>query len=205
MELIALNCNHCGAKLKVKETAKFVTCKHCETQLAIHHGDGAAYTDVVEAANRVEASAKALEEHASALGDQNEVLIVQNEIERVDREWDARRGGLMRKGKDGSTHVPTKGAAIAIGLCAPLLLLPFAPLWSAGISVPWWGMAFMVSVGAFIVWQAFGLHQQAVLYERALAAHDQERADLLAKLEGLRAGRPKKKKKKRVEPDEQRA
>ncbi len=198
MELIALNCNHCGAKLKVKESAKFVTCKHCETQLAIHHGDGAAYTDVVEAANRVEASARALEEHASALGGQNEVLIVQNELERVDREWEARRTGLMRRGKDGAVHAPTKGSAIALGLCAPLLVLPFAPLWSDGIPVPWWGVALMLSFAAFIVWQAFRLHQQAVLYERATAAHEQERADLVAKLAELRAGRPKKKKKQRV-------
>jgi hypothetical protein len=198
MELIALNCNHCGAKLKVKGTAKFVTCKHCETQLAIHHGDGAAYTDVVEAANRVEASAKVLEEHASALGGQNEVIILQNELGRIDREWEARRNGLMRRGKDGSTHVPTKGAAIAIGLCAPLVLFPFMPLWSSGHSAPWWAVVLMLALAGFIAWQALRLHQQAVLYERGLAAHEQERAELLAKLDALRAARPKKKKKKQA-------
>jgi hypothetical protein len=39
-------------------------------------------------------------------------------------------------------------------------------------------------------------------YEQALAAHDRDRAEMVAKLDGLRAARPKKKKKKKkAEPE----
>jgi len=91
MELIPLSCNNCGSKLKVGEGTKFVTCKHCDAQLAVRHEDGAAFTDVIEAAARVEASAAAIEAHVEKLGSDNERLFLQGEIERLDREWEARR------------------------------------------------------------------------------------------------------------------
>lgn len=187
MELIALNCNNCGAELRVGEKAKFVTCKYCDTQLAIHHEDGAAYTDVMEAAKRVEASAEAIEGHIEELADQNERLFVQGEIERLDREWEERSQALMSTGKDGARQVPTRGQAIAMGCVAPLVALPLLvpTLSGADFKAPAFLWIAALIFMALILVLAFRLHSKAVQYEQALAEHQSERDDLVSKLDAL--------------------
>lgn len=187
MELIALNCNSCGGKLKVGEDTKFVTCKHCDTQLAVRHEDGAAFTDVIEAAARLEKSAEAIEEHVEKLGNDNEKLFVQGEIERLDREWEARREGLLVRRKNGQTIVPTRTAPLVIALVA---VLAFAPALMISMfdgesdlgPIVWVGSVMFAGV---VVVAFLNLNGQAARYQQALASHEDEREQLLEKLRAL--------------------
>ena len=45
--LLTINCNSCGAPLKVSDTARFITCTHCSTQLQVQHSGGAVYTEIL--------------------------------------------------------------------------------------------------------------------------------------------------------------
>lgn len=183
MELIPLNCNNCGAKLKVGEDTKFVTCKHCDAQLAVRHEDGAAFTDVIEAAARLEESAAAIEEHAEKIGETHEKLFVQGEIERLDREWEARREGLMFRGRDGHTTVPRRTSpalivAVAALAFAPGLLISMVDGGELGTIV--WIGSFVFA--GLIVLAFTNLNRQAARYEQAQADHEAEREQLLEKL-----------------------
>lgn len=187
MELIPLNCNNCGSQLKVGEDTKLVTCKHCDAQLAVRHEDGAAFTDVLEAAARVEKSAAAIEEHVEKLSEDNEKLFVQGEIERLDREWEARREGLLVRRKNGHTVVPTRTSPALIGVVALLAFSPVLLIWMVDETGE---MSGVVWVGSFvfaglIVLAFLNLNGHAARYEQALADHEAEREQLLDKLRGL--------------------
>ena len=77
MPVVSVSCNHCGAPLEVAESPRFVTCRHCGSRLKIEHGQGAAYTEVLEE----------LQATQREMADDIETLRLQNELERVDREW----------------------------------------------------------------------------------------------------------------------
>jgi hypothetical protein len=187
MELIPLNCNNCGAKLKVGEDTKFVTCKQCDAQLAVRHEDGAAFTDVLEAAARVEKSAAAIEEHVEKLGADNEKLFVQGEIDRLDREWETRREGFLIRRKNGHTHVPTRTSPALIGVVA---MLAFAPAMLISVVDESGELGLIVWLGALvfagiIVLAFLNVNAQAGRYQQALADHEAEREQLLEKLRAL--------------------
>jgi hypothetical protein len=187
MELIPLNCNNCGAPLKVDEDTRFVTCKQCDAQLAVRHEDGAAFTDVIEAAARVEASAAAIEAHVERLGADNERLFLQGEIERLDREWDSRRESLLVRRKDGHSYEPTRTAPAVIAL---VVLLAFAPAVMISMAdgdselgaIVWVGGAVFAGV---IVLAFNNLNRQAARFQQARAEHEDEREQLLDKLRQL--------------------
>ncbi len=52
MELISIACDRCGAPLRVPSTSNFVTCQHCQTQLAIQHNDNSAWTTQLDRIDR---------------------------------------------------------------------------------------------------------------------------------------------------------
>lgn len=197
MKLIALNCNNCGAKLKVGESAKFATCKHCDTQLAIHHEDGAAFTELVEATKRVEERTQELAGQVEHLTEQNERLSLQNELEDLDRDWERERAELMTKGSDGRRSVPTQrqAAVLAVFAASLVVLMLFAAFTGTKLhDLFWLGGVGMLAAGLF---RAHQIHQKALVYERALAAHEAARNRILDELSALRDRmRPKRKKKK---------
>ncbi len=198
MKLIALNCNNCGAKLKVGESAKFVTCKHCETQLAIHHEEGSAYTELAEATKRVEERTEELAEHVEELAGQNRRLLLQNELEDLDRKWESERQPLMSKAKDGTPIVPTRNQATALAFLSPLGLLLFIIPMPSGSDLPAFFWLFALAIAAASLFGAKQLHTRAVRYERALADHEAARAALCDEIAQLKSPKGKKKKKKRV-------
>lgn len=206
VELIPLNCNHCGGKLKVGADTRFVTCKHCDTQLAVRHEDGAAFTDVIEAARRVEASAQAIEAHAERLSDQNERVILQGELERLDREWERRGRELMTRNKRGELQVPTRNHAFALAAISPLMLAPMlvVHVGSSELEVPGVFWILMLAMVVAVLFAATRVHARAAAYERALAQHEAERDEIEGKLSALLAAgphdRPKKQKKQKKQP-----
>jgi hypothetical protein len=188
MELIPLNCNNCGSKLRVDEDTKFVTCKHCDAQLAVRHEDGAAFTDVLEAAARVEESAAAIEEHVEKLGADNERLFLQGEVERLDREWEARQESFMIRGRDGHSKLPLHTSPGVMTAVAVLVLIPALIPTMMGVQtdLSWliWLSCIAFSGISLLVFSSN--NRRAAVYDEARAAHDAEREQLLAKLDDAR-------------------
>ena len=184
MELIPLNCNNCGSKLKVGEDTKFVTCKQCDAQLAVRHEDGATFTDVLDAAARVEASAAAIEEHVEKLGADNEKLFLQGEVERLDREWES--GARLHGSAKGRPHAAAHSHdAVVMGAwrcwCSLCAMLQFVAPESNLLAFVW--------VGAWCSPpHRVRLHEPQSASrrdEQALASHEAEREQLLEKLRQL--------------------
>lgn len=109
MKLEKLACNSCGAPLEVPESAKFVTCNHCSTQLAVTRTESVSFT---EAFDRLAGQTEELHDRVRRLAIENELAI-------LTREWDMKRDGLLMRGKFGVAHEPTKsGAMINAGVVA---------------------------------------------------------------------------------------
>lgn len=106
MNLIPLNCRNCGAPLQVPGDLKHVTCMHCGTQLAIVHEGGAAYTEKLDA----------LVEWTGQIEDKLDDLHREQKLAALDREWDKAQEDFMIRGKNGTTHLPSKGASVVAGI-----------------------------------------------------------------------------------------
>lgn len=101
MKTESINCNHCGAALQVPESANFVTCNFCESQLAVRRTDSVVFTELLE-----------------EIGDrQTEILERLESMERssriadLDRQWERDKERYMIRGKYGRLHEPTEVGA----------------------------------------------------------------------------------------------
>ncbi len=96
MELETLNCNHCGAPLRVPESANFVTCAHCGSQLAVKRTDTAHYTEVLTR----------LDARTTEMAQELEELKLQNELNAIDEEWEEERQRYMISPSRGAPYLP---------------------------------------------------------------------------------------------------
>jgi len=76
MNLESITCNSCGAPIEIPETANFVRCNHCSTQLAVRREDDVTFTEELDR----------LEERTDELSEKVDSLATQNEIAALDRE-----------------------------------------------------------------------------------------------------------------------
>ncbi len=199
MELIALSCDNCGSKLKVSESAKFVTCKHCDTQLAIRHTEGAAFTELAASAARVEESAKQIHEHANEMSGQSDVLVLKNDLERLDREWERDRTELLVKGKNGHTHVPSRTQGMLLYVLAPVFL--FLGLYAYSQSDNWMMLVISIGVGGAVVFAGSSTMTKAKAFEDAQSRYDLRREELVRELDATSEARKAKKLAARAEDD----
>ena len=185
MQLTPLQCNECGASLKVGKKTKLVICKRCGTQLAVRREDGGTFTDVVDATKRVEEGAAKLSAEARAMAVQSKQLFLQGELERLDREWELARQDLMLKSKGGHRSVPTRGQAYGLMALAPFMMFPavLPALTGANFTVPTIFWVFAVLMTGFVLILGLRLRTQAANYQVAVAEYDVARSKLLAKLE----------------------
>ena len=168
MQLLSLTCNHCGAPLEVPGDAKFVTCTHCCSRLAVQRSGGAAYTEVLEA----------LEQRTEQIADDVETLKLQGRLERLDREWMLEREQYMVGDKDGRRHFPSKRR----GILSLLMIIGFVILWMAIVqSVPTClvGLLFIVLVVVTFLTRM----QKADQYERRRRHYEREREAILREIE----------------------
>src|SRR5262245_34344788 len=115
MTLESLSCNHCGAPIEVPAAAKYATCAHCGSRLAIRRTGTAAYTEVLE---EISDRTARMEKDLGAIR-------LQNELERIDREWQTHRERFMVHHKNGSSGPPNATA----GLIGGALAAAFGVFW----------------------------------------------------------------------------
>ncbi len=105
MELESLSCNNCGAPLQVPESANFVRCNHCQTQLAIRRTESTTFTEQLGE----------LTKQTSEIKQMVTELARQNRVAAIDRHWEHEKKSYMVRGKRG-TYLPTEAGSLIGGL-----------------------------------------------------------------------------------------
>ena len=101
MNLVAVQCNQCGASLRISETTNFVTCEHCHSQLAVQRMETATFTEAI----------KAIDQKTTQIAADLEIMRLQSRIEMLDREWDSKKAPLMIGGSEGKNGEPSRSRA----------------------------------------------------------------------------------------------
>ena len=115
MKLEKVVCNSCAAPLEIPESANFIRCNHCSTQLAVRRNQNITFTEQME---ELADRAEELSDRTAELSEQVESLRIQNEIASLDREWEQERRTYMVRGKHGHQHIPSELGSIAGGIIA---------------------------------------------------------------------------------------
>jgi DNA-directed RNA polymerase subunit RPC12/RpoP len=174
MELIELACNNCGADIDIDEDARFVTCRYCKAKLEVRRTDGAAFTKVREAVERIEKSTAELKREMKRLRAENAVLKLQEELEEVDREWadERKQFAFGRDGRPATRGMANLvfGFAFVIVVGAIVLLTQWSELTFA--------VVFNLGIGAAMGALGYWLRQRALAHERAEKAYSARRADV---------------------------
>ena len=179
MTTVALNCNHCGAPLKVAEAARFVTCSHCGSSLIVKKDSGAAWTELAEQ----------IVQSQESMSQDLEVLQLQNDLERLDREWTMSLERYRIRGKHGSSRLPDEGGAAAT-IFGSIAAVVFGVFW-LGAAASMDGSGLFTLFGLFFIGAAIfaGLsaRQKRDAYLEAKQRYRRRRADLSSKIAAARA------------------
>ena len=173
MKLISLNCNHCGAPLEVPESAKFVTCSFCETQLKVER----------TASTYSTAAIAELKETTDSLSQDVAYLKLQNSLQVLEHGWDRQRQTLMTRKKDGSTRGPSSQRAVLVGI-APMavgVVILFAGLGSPS------GGAILFGLAAIVIGIIAGVteHSRRTAYEHAQRRYSRKRAAIRTEMQAI--------------------
>jgi hypothetical protein len=172
MELEPVMCGHCGAPLDVPEDVRFVTCKKCESRLAVRRDDTAVYTELL--GDMAEAAARTAD-HVAALR-------TQAKIERLDREWERRREE-QHPHRGGARQV-VRTYALSAGLVGVLFAVPvFIDFRRFESWLPIALGTIGLAAGIAIVGDRWAMPLDRK-YRLALRDYEEKRAALLAELAG---------------------
>ena len=178
MKLEDLTCNACGAPLRVPETANYVTCNHCSTQLMVKREESYSCTQQLDR----------IEEKTERLAERVEELSSQSDVAALDGEWELERENYMVTDNNGRRQVPTEGTAIAGGI----MITVFGSIWTAmacgmtsaapdvgpfslvKIAFPLFGVGFVIFG---VVLSVIG-HSKARDYKRAHRRYQRRRQEL---------------------------
>ena len=171
MKLIDLTCNHCGAPLEVPAKTRFLSCTYCQSRLAVRTSGGAAYTEVLDD----------IASNTDRMADDLEAIRTEKEIERLDREWQMTRQGLLTHDKDGNAHLPNRAASVGGGVIAIIfgaLWMVFASSMGAPGIFPLFGLVFI----GFAVVSMFSGVSKSSRYSDAKRRYEDQRRDAIRKL-----------------------
>jgi hypothetical protein len=175
MQLVAVRCQNCGASLKLEPEARYVTCKHCASQLEVRHTDGAAFTKVLEEVeDRLESTEKEIAR-----------LRLMHQLERLDREWDKEKEGFASYSEHGNKTYPSPIKAVFIVVIG-VVVVGFI-LANGSLSG---GMQGLVMLAAVIGIPVFAMmsHQEYRSFSAAEARYRSKRLELVAELNRVQAG-----------------
>ena len=175
MKVTRVCCQGCGADLQVDETIRFVTCNYCAAKLEVVHGESVTHTRQLDR----------IEQTTSQLASNLKVIELQNEIERLDREWDRDREGMLVRGKHGSVSEPSAAGALVGGVIAVIFGIFWVAM-AAGSGAPGlfplFGLVF-IGVAVFSIIRGTS---KADRFQRSRGSYETRRAELLARLESER-------------------
>jgi len=170
MNAETLNCNNCGAPLSVPGAAKYVTCTHCGTQLAIRRTESVAYTEKLDA----------IAQRTEQIAEQVARLAQDGEFERLDRQWAAEQEQFMVRDDQGNKSLPNA----TMSLVAGGFVAVFGLIWTIGaasMGAPGFFVAFGVVFILFALFVAVAGYAKANDFQTAFRKYRRRRADFLHK------------------------
>lgn len=173
MNAETLNCNNCGAPLSVPSAAKYVTCTHCGTQLAIRRTESVAYTEKLDV----------IAERTEQIAEQVARLAEDSELERLDRQWAAEQEQFMVHDDQGNKSLPHA----ALSLVAGGLVATFGLIWTIGaasVGAPGFVVAFGVVFILFALFATVAGYAKANDFQAAFRKYRRLRADFLRRKTG---------------------
>jgi hypothetical protein len=172
MKVTKVCCQGCGADLQVDESIRFVTCNYCNARLEVVHDTTVTHTRQLDKIERT----------TEQLAGNLKIIELQNDLERLDREWDNQRNGLLVRGKDGHISEPSSVGTIIAGIIGILFGIFWMGLTSslnAPVFFPFFGLVF---IGVAIFGMINGT-TKANAYQDGLRAYEVKRQRLVARLE----------------------
>jgi hypothetical protein len=106
--VMKLCCQGCGADLQVSDEVRFITCNYCQSKLEIVRDASVTHTRVLEK----------LERTTERIAGNLKVIELQNDLERLDREWEVERSGMLVRGDNGRISEPSTTASVIGGIFA---------------------------------------------------------------------------------------
>ena len=164
MEIESLACNGCGGPLQVPQSANYVTCNHCGSQLAIRRTESTTYTKQLDA----------IETKQDELIEKIDRLERTNLVAQLDREWQQERSRFMITDKTGQKHVPSKGTALA-----SFVVAGFGVGWVllTGLSSPSFAVFGVIFTGMAIA-QGIATSNKSTKYRQAKRRYEKRRHEL---------------------------
>lgn len=172
MQLISLNCNHCGAPLEVPAKTRFLTCSYCQSRLEVHTSGNAVYSEVLEA----------IGERTEKIAEDVEALKLHTELEELDRQWTMGLDRYKVRDQDGHYRVPSgPGSMIGAALAAV-----FGLFWTGmtiHMGAPWFFPVFGVVFIVAAIVGGLSAVSKAEAYQRQRASHESRRRALLRRIQ----------------------
>jgi DNA-directed RNA polymerase subunit RPC12/RpoP len=174
LKVESLMCNNCGAPISVPESARYVTCGHCGSQLVIRRTESAHFTEVLQR----------LDERTEQMSESLEAIQLQNELERIDREWQIEREKYRIEGRNGTSTLPSGGSAL-VAVIAGVVAVLFGVVWTnmaSSMGAPGWFPFFgLIFILAAFVGVASNV-MKASRYSRAEQTYLRRREEVLRRL-----------------------
>ena len=168
MELTSVSCNNCGAHQRIPADARFVTCNHCSTQLAVKRNESVTFTEQLgEISERTERIAEDVAE-----------LKYRQELEDIDRQWEIERESFMVSDKHGHRSIPSTGGSVIGGIVVVVFGL-FWTVTAAGI-----GGGPIALFGVLFI--AFGIATSVISFTKAEGYSAAERKYQRRRAEAMR-------------------
>lgn len=170
MHLETITCNNCGAPLEVPDTANYVKCSHCHSQLVIRRTATAVFTEQLQQISRKQ----------DQLSEQMTELIRQNQLAALERRWDRDKEQFMVTDKRGNRSEPNAAVALVMGG----IVAAFGVFWTvtaASMGAPGFFPLFGLMFVAVAVWGMTVGYRKAGEYQSARRRYETRRRDLLNK------------------------
>ncbi len=170
---IPISCNNCGGALEIEEGVRFITCTYCLSRLEVKNTENAIYCEILEAVSK----------RAGTISSDLDLLIVHNEIERLDREWEKKRGEYVTQ-VDGEPMEPNHVRSVLLGLIAVVsaIALVVAVTVTEG---PWFvaiTVSLLVPLCIYSVWKEF---RRVNEWQAAKTKYEEKRVQLEEELDEL--------------------
>jgi hypothetical protein len=171
MKVTKVCCQGCGADLQIDESIRFVTCNYCNARLEVVHDETVTHTKQLDKIERTTVE----------LANNLKVIKLQNDLERLDREWDNQRNGLLVRSKDGSLSEPSSVGSMVGGV----VVIVFGIFWTvtaAGMGAPGFFPLFGLVFIGFAVFGMISGASKASQYRSEQAVYQGRRDALIARI-----------------------
>jgi len=176
--VIKLCCNGCGSDLQVTDDVRFLTCNYCHSKLEVVRDVSVTHTRVLEK----------IEQTTDRIAGNLKVIELQNDLERLDREWEATRQGMLVRGEHGEVSEPSAVGAVFGGILLMIGGVMFA-LFSANMGgAPGFFPLFGIGIAVAGLFKSISGSARASDFRNLQATYQAKRWKLARRIDEERGG-----------------